>query len=89
MKIVLLCSLFEKRNRENSFGKAMLNPAIEFIPSTERFNNPLFIMLYGYSFHFLPGLFLYTPGFLLSVLFASSYINFYLVSFIFVKFWPY
>ena len=27
---------------ENSFNKAMLNASIEFLLSTERFNNPLF-----------------------------------------------
>ena len=34
--------LFGKPNSENSFNKAMLNASIEFILSTERFNNPLF-----------------------------------------------
>ena len=34
--------LFGKPNSENSFNKAMLNTTIEFILSTERFNNPLF-----------------------------------------------
>ena len=34
--------LFGKPNSENSFNKAMLNASIEYILSTERFNNPLF-----------------------------------------------
>ena len=34
--------LFGKPNCENSFNKAMLNASIEYILSTERFNNPLF-----------------------------------------------
>ena len=34
--------LFGKPNSENFFNKAMLNTLIEFILSTERFNNPLF-----------------------------------------------
>ena len=34
--------LFGKPNSEKSFNKAMLNESIEFILSTERFNNPLF-----------------------------------------------
>ena len=34
--------LFGKSNCENSFNKAMLNASIEYILSTERFNNPLF-----------------------------------------------
>ena len=34
--------LFGKANCENSFNKAMLNTSIEYILSTERFNNPLF-----------------------------------------------
>ena len=34
--------LFGKPNSENSFNKAMLNVSIEFVLSTERFNNPLF-----------------------------------------------
>ena len=34
--------LFGKSNSENSFNKAMLTASIEFILSTERFNNPLF-----------------------------------------------
>ena len=34
--------LFGKPNCENSFNKAMLNESIEYILSTERFNNPLF-----------------------------------------------
>ena len=34
--------LFGKPNFENSFNKAMLNASIEYILSTERFNNPLF-----------------------------------------------
>ena len=34
--------LFGRPNCENSFIKAMLNASIEYIPSTERFNNPLF-----------------------------------------------
>ena len=34
--------LFEKPNSEDSFNKAMLNTSIEFILSSERFNNPLF-----------------------------------------------
>ena len=34
--------LFGKPNSENSFNKAMRNASIEFILSTERFNNPLF-----------------------------------------------
>ena len=34
--------LFGKQNSENSFNKAMLNASIEYILSTERFNNPLF-----------------------------------------------
>ena len=33
---------FGKSNSENSFNKAMVNASIEFILSTERFNNPLF-----------------------------------------------
>ena len=33
--------LFGKLNSENSFNKAILNASIEFILSTERFNNPL------------------------------------------------
>ena len=33
--------LFGKLNSENAFNKAILNLSIEFIPSTERFNNPL------------------------------------------------
>ena len=34
--------LFAKPNCENFFNKAMLNASIEYILSTERFNNPLF-----------------------------------------------
>ena len=34
--------LFGKPNSKNSFNKAMLNASIEYILSTERFNNPLF-----------------------------------------------
>ena len=34
--------LFGKPNSENSFNKAMRNASIEYIPSAERFNNPLF-----------------------------------------------
>ena len=34
--------LFGKPNSENSFNKAMLNVSIEYILSTEKFNNPLF-----------------------------------------------
>ena len=34
--------LVNKLNCENSFNKAMLNVSIEYILSTERFNNPLF-----------------------------------------------
>ena len=34
--------LFGKPNNENSFNKALLNALIEYILSTERFNNPLF-----------------------------------------------
>ena len=34
--------LFGKVNSKNSFKKAMLNASIEFILSTERFNNTLF-----------------------------------------------
>ena len=34
--------LFGKPNSENSLNKAMLNASIEFILSTERFNNLLF-----------------------------------------------
>ena len=34
--------LFGKPNSENFFNKAMLNTLIEFILSTEGFNNPLF-----------------------------------------------
>ena len=34
--------LLEKPNIENFCYKAILNASIEFIPSTERFNNPLF-----------------------------------------------
>ena len=34
--------LFGKPNRENSFNKAVLNAAIQFILSTERIKNPLF-----------------------------------------------
>ena len=34
--------LFGKPNSENSFNKAMPKASIEFILSTERFNNPLF-----------------------------------------------
>ena len=34
--------LFGKPNSEKSFNKVMLNESIEFILSTERFNNPLF-----------------------------------------------
>ena len=33
--------LFGKPNSENYFNKAMLNASIEFILSTERFNDPL------------------------------------------------
>ena len=33
--------LFGKLNSENSFNKAILNTSIDFILSTERFNNPL------------------------------------------------
>ena len=33
--------LFGKLNSENSFNKAILNASIDFILSTERFNNPL------------------------------------------------
>ena len=33
--------LFGKPNSKNSFNKAMLNTSIEYILSTERFNNPL------------------------------------------------
>ena len=41
MKIVFTL-LFGKPNNENSFNKAMLTASVEFIVSTERFNNPLF-----------------------------------------------
>ena len=34
--------LFGKPNCEHSFDKTMLNASIEYILSTERFNNPLF-----------------------------------------------
>ena len=34
--------LFAKPHSENSFNKAMLNELIEFILSTERFDNTLF-----------------------------------------------
>ena len=34
--------LFGKPNSENSFNKSMLNASVEFVLSTERFNNPLF-----------------------------------------------
>ena len=34
--------LFNKPNCKSSFNKAMLNASIEYILSTERFNNPLF-----------------------------------------------
>ena len=34
--------LFGKPNSKNSFNKAMLNLSIEYILSTERFNNALF-----------------------------------------------
>ena len=34
--------LFGKPNSENSFDKVMLTASIEFILSTERYNNPLF-----------------------------------------------
>ena len=34
--------LFGKANSENSFNKAMLNASIQYILSSERFNNPLF-----------------------------------------------
>ena len=34
--------LLGKPNCENSFNKALLNASIEYILSTERFNNPLF-----------------------------------------------
>ena len=34
--------LFRKQNSENSFNKAMINASMEYILSTERFNNPLF-----------------------------------------------
>ena len=34
--------LFGKPNCENAFNKVMLNASLEYIVSTERFNNPLF-----------------------------------------------
>ena len=37
--------LFGKPNRKNFFNKAMLNASIEYILSTERFNNPFILML--------------------------------------------
>ena len=40
--IIVNTLLFGKPNSENSFNKAMLNASIEYILSTERFNNPLF-----------------------------------------------
>ena len=39
---ILNTLLFVKLNSENSFNKTMLNASIEYILSTERFNNPLF-----------------------------------------------
>ena len=39
---VVTTLLFGKPNSENSINEAMLNASIEFILSTERFNNPLF-----------------------------------------------
>ena len=39
---ILNTLLFVKLNSENSFNKTMLNTSIEYILSTERFDNPLF-----------------------------------------------
>ena len=39
---ILNTLLFVKLNSESSFSKTMLNASIEYILSTERFNNPLF-----------------------------------------------
>ena len=40
--IIVNILLFGIPDSENYFNKAMLNASIEFILSTERFNNPLF-----------------------------------------------
>ena len=70
--------LFGKPNSENSFNKAMLNASIEYILSSERFNNPIILMLIknytliSFSLHFSfilfnQGYLIHTPGALFSV----------------------
>ena len=40
--VLLILSYLVNQISKNSFNKAMLNASIEYILSTERFNNPLF-----------------------------------------------
>ena len=59
---IINAHLIGKPNSENSSNKTVLNSLIQFILSTERFNNPSFyrqlktIRLISF-FHFLPGVF--------------------------------
>ena len=44
--------LFGKSNSKNSFNKTMLSASIEFILSTELFNNSLLILIKKYTLSF-------------------------------------
>ena len=60
--------LFGKPDSKNTFNEAMLNVSIEYILSTERFNNPLSVSFFFlFSFSDNQGYLIHTPGPLFSV----------------------